>query len=158
MLDAAAIPASNDYQIKRKRWEIRADDLEEVKPHRPSVSSIHRNIGTMICFQARLKLVKSLWWNWFDKQLVEANKKGSAGLRYFQRDMNEAIGGLISHLRLKAMSCQETYEKLKLITSFDELTRGHGSDVFRITLGSWVYGLIFDNLIADGVPFFSETA
>ena len=165
MLDAAAIPASNDMQVKRTRSEMTKDDEREILPFRPEIVAIKRKIGRMICFQIRLDFVSQIWWRWFANKKVEATKKGSAGLRYFQRDMDENIQNLLSHLQIKARSDQDLYEKIQLINNFDAETHGQGADAFLITLGSWVYDIIRANLTSiekdkEGnekvVHFFSE--
>ena len=149
MLDAAAIPAANDKQIKRTRAEMIKEDEKNVLPHRPEVTAIKRRIGQMICFQMRLDFVSQIWWKWFANKKTDASKKGSAGLRYFQRDMNENIAGLLSSLKLKAMSDQDLYDKLELINNFDAMTHGHDSNKFAITLGSWIYSIIYKNLTIE---------
>ena len=149
MLDAAAIPATNDLQIRRTRGEMHKEEEKDVLPFRPEVTAIKKKIGQMICFQMRLDFVNQIWSRWFSKQKKDASKKGSAGLRYFQRDMNENIQHLLGYLQLKGKSDQDTYERIKLINDFDAKTHGHNANEFLVTLGSWIYAIIIDNLTVE---------
>ena len=149
MMDAAAMPRANDFYIKKSKAEMRGFDEGDVLKKRPSVQHIQYEIGRMILFQTRLAFVKKLWWKWFNKQMGRSVKRGSIGLRYFERDMDKAIAELIAYIRLKGAG-PEAEEAINLLIKLNELPATSDSTAL-ITLGSWVYGVIF-----DGIPIFEE--
>lgn len=189
MLDAAAMPKSNDYQIKRSRSERRRFDEEDDLPSRPSVQTIQQRIGEVILFQTKMAFYQRLFPYWFKRTYGEAVKDGAAGLRYFSRDMDHNMSSLLasmtlahgkwqagSDLRFERKQSREErlrvpnlskYERdyllkeaqqdqaedakaaerlnqIALLNGLQQFPDMENSAPFKVILGSWIYGIVFD--------------
>ena len=153
MMDASAMPKSNDYQIKKAKMDRRRfDEADDVRP-RPSIQHICKSIGQMILFQTRMKFYNELFPLWFEKTKERHEKGGRVGLNYFVRDFTHSMDDLYASLKVKSAGEDDDELKLKLelLASFERLPILESGD-FTIILGSWIFNLIYKNL-----PIFKQT-
>ena len=150
MLDAAGTPASNDLQMKQTRDQrIRMHDKHNL-PKRPSTTKVQHDIGEMIMFQTRMAIYAAVFPKWSELRRKDASKSGNAGLRYFIRDLNQDMDGLLAYLKLQQVSTTdpveaEKLEKIcKLFVSLVDLP--FNSDEFNIYLGSFIYHNVYETL------------
>jgi hypothetical protein len=143
MLDAAAIPKGNDFRIKKGRDERRRFEEEDEVPQRPSVQTVQQNIAQMVLFQTRMQFYKVLFPYWFRTRHTDALKGGSAGLRYYQRDMSKTMDDMRASLMLKEEQTEDDLQRLKILTALDALPEMENNRHFTTVLGSWLYSIVF---------------